>query len=200
MIPVPANLYYSGTSQPNTPARGGNRATKRPAIPPWQGVLFVRNEESPYYGAVLRLTVEFISARHASEYLPGADSSSGYFPVVRIDSLSHLAEHEHEAIARHCLAGVLEEETASRDTSNPGRFSRALYALNRLVEWVTTADASPQAYAVAARTRSSANLFDNERDTSDQPEGSNLIQFADLGDPDLYGAVRKLIAHSGGRV
>jgi hypothetical protein len=200
LIPVPVNLYYSGMSQQNTPAKSGRGLPKVSTIPPWQGVLFVRNETSPYYGAVLRLHVEFQSAHNVGDYLSGA--TSGYFPVIRVNSFVHFTEDQHEELAKHCLQGVVEAEAAHNESASGTTFSRVLYAVNRLVGWIAFAPETPQAFAVSARTRSPSALCDTRADLPGplppQPEGSNLVQFVELQDPDLYDAVRSLAFSSSG--
>lgn len=217
---MPTNLYYSGINSQQASSvkvKKSKRVGRHEslvaalseycsALPPWQGVKFVRETESKFCGGVFRFEILFAKKKYLEEWVQWSDldrrlssSSSStssynhlYYPVVRFTSEIHSLDNHHERIAEYCLEGIEEAENTHH---GPEPFSRVLYVLDRLDKWFNRQDHEPQMAAVDVQlSKDETHLYHTVRHdgTELQPEGSRLINFANFDRDELTGVLEVL--------
>lgn len=170
-------------------------------VPPWQGVKFIRNPNSLFHRGIFRFEILFIKKKYLSGWdqwdscghrdsphsvVNGPDDYNSYYPLVKFTSEIHSVGNHHERIAEYCLQGIDRAEKAHR---GPDLFSRVIYVLGRLDEWLNRQDHEPKMAAVDVQlSRDYSLLYHNMKpDRSCQPEGSRLINFTTMELEDSQG-------------
>lgn len=108
-------------------------------VNPWQGIIFVRNPDSPYFSGVFRFEIQFASFNQIRQYLqPSTIPTSRpysytWYPIISLQSEIHTKDDSEKRIAQYCLHGIEPAEQDAISIDKP--FSRTLYVLKRLTDW-----------------------------------------------------------------
>lgn len=167
LVPVPQVLY-------NTPDTSNEELEQSPStiylkditpytkVPPWQGVIFIRNPESPYSGGVFRFDITFLKHNQIRQWLQQTSGTANikaistpysynYYPIIQLKSEIHHMSNEQDRIAEYCLNGIWIREQDYFDQQKP--FSRVLYALERLVDWFNGTNVNHQPHLANVDTQ-----------------------------------------------
>lgn len=168
---------------------------------PWQGVLFVRNPKSPYFGGVFRFEIAFLKYKQIEKWMQQASGTANLktyrntpfsynnYPIICMTSELHHLSNEQDRIAEYCLNGIWNKEQKYVHQETP--FSRVLYSLEKLVEWFDGVDTNPQqAHLARVDTQLSTSdtlLYHTLKNSDNERQGSSstarLINFVQTTQP-----------------